>query len=71
MDLATSLTYVKGVGSARAAMLEAKGLATVEDLLAYVPFRYEDRSNVKPVNRLTPSEEMQLSPCGGHGHGRS
>ena len=25
MDLATSLTYVKGVGPARAAMLEAKG----------------------------------------------
>ena len=56
MDLATSLTYVKGVGSARAAMLEAKGLATVEDLLAYVPFRYEDRSNVKPVNELAPGE---------------
>ncbi len=56
MDLATSLTYVKGVGPARAAMLEAKGLATVEDLLAYVPFRYEDRSNVKPVNELAPGE---------------
>ena len=47
MDLNTPLTYVKGVGPARAAMLEAKGLATVEDLLAYVPFRYEDRSNMK------------------------
>jgi ATP-dependent DNA helicase RecG len=56
MDLATSLTYVKGVGPARAAMLEAKGLATVEDLLAYVPFRYEDRSNVKLVNELAPGE---------------
>ncbi len=47
MDLTTPLMYVKGVGPARAAMLEAKGLTTVEDLLAYVPFRYEDRSNVK------------------------
>jgi ATP-dependent DNA helicase RecG len=27
-------------------MLEGKGLVTVEDLLGYVPFRYEDRSNV-------------------------
>src|SRR5580658_8305677 len=52
MDLATPLTYIKGVGPARAAMLEAKGLRTVEDLLAYVPFRYEDRSNVKAVNEL-------------------
>jgi len=56
MDLATPLTYVKGVGPARAAMLEAKGLSTVEDLLAYVPFRYEDRSNVKTVNELAPGE---------------
>jgi len=56
MDLATSLTYIKGVGPARAAMLQAKGLATVEDLLAYVPFRYEDRSNVKAVNELAPGE---------------
>ncbi|MBV8728554.1 MAG: hypothetical protein JO336_01970, partial [Acidobacteriia bacterium] len=49
MDLTTALTYVKGVGPARAAMLEAKGLSTVEDLLAYVPFRYEDRGNVKTI----------------------
>ena len=47
MDLTTPLTYVKGIGPARAAMLEAKGLTTVEDLLGYVPFRYEDRSNMK------------------------
>ena len=56
MDLATPLTYIKGVGPARAAMLEAKGLSTIEDLLAYVPFRYEDRSNVKAVNELAPGE---------------
>ena len=56
MDLATPLNYIKGVGPARAAMLEAKGLSTVEDLLAYVPFRYEDRSNVKTVAQLAPGE---------------
>src|SRR5258708_2840372 len=56
MDLTTPLTYVKGIGPARAAMLEAKGLVTVEDLLAYVPFRYEDRSNVKAIGQLAPGE---------------
>ncbi len=56
MDLTTSLTYVKGVGPARAAMLEAKGLSVVEDLLAYVPFRYEDRSNLKTIAQLAPGE---------------
>src|SRR5690242_8395424 len=56
MDLGTSLTYVKGIGPARAAMLEAKGLVTVEDLLGYVPFRYEDRSNMKSIAQLAPGE---------------
>jgi ATP-dependent DNA helicase RecG len=56
MDLSTPLTYVKGIGPARAAMLEAKGLVTVEDLLAYVPFRYEDRSNMKTIAQLAPGE---------------
>ncbi len=56
MDLSTSLTYVKGIGPARAAMLEAKGLVTVGDLLAYVPFRYEDRSNLKTISQLAPGE---------------
>jgi ATP-dependent DNA helicase RecG len=56
LELSTALGYVKGVGPARAAMLEAKGLLTVEDLLSYVPFRYEDRSNVKTIRQLAPGE---------------
>jgi len=37
-------------------MLEGKGLETVEDLLHYFPFRYEDRSNLKPIAQLAPGE---------------
>ncbi len=37
-------------------MLAAKGLHVVEDLLMYSPFRYEDRSNVKPISELAPGE---------------
>jgi len=48
--------YLKGVGPARAAMLEAKGLKVVEDLITYAPFRYEDRSNVKALRDLAPGE---------------
>ena len=48
--------YVKGVGPARAKMLETKGLLSVEDLLTYSPFRYEDRSNIKPISQLAPGE---------------
>ncbi|MFN7921406.1 MAG: ATP-dependent DNA helicase RecG [Bryobacteraceae bacterium] len=56
MDIQTPLMYVKGVGPARAEMLETKGLRTVEDLLAYAPFRYEDRTNIKPLRSLAPGE---------------
>jgi ATP-dependent DNA helicase RecG len=56
LDLTTPLMYVKGVGPARAAMLEAKGLKFVEDVLTYAPFRYEDRSNVKAIRDLAPGE---------------
>jgi ATP-dependent DNA helicase RecG len=56
VDLNTPLKYIKGAGPARAAVLEGKGLLTVEDLLAYAPFRYEDRSNVKTIAELAPGE---------------
>ena len=48
--------YLKGVGPARAEVLETKGLRTVDDLLAYAPFRYEDRRNVKSIQDLSPGE---------------
>jgi ATP-dependent DNA helicase RecG len=48
--------YVKGVGPARAEILDGKGLRTVEDLLFYPPFRYEDRSNIKVLKTLSPGE---------------
>jgi ATP-dependent DNA helicase RecG len=56
LDLSTDLTYVKGLGPARAEALAGKGLLTVADLLSYAPFRYEDRSNVKPIKLLAPGE---------------
>jgi ATP-dependent DNA helicase RecG len=56
LDIATPLKYLKGVGPARAEVLESKGLFTVEDLLSYAPFRYEDRSNVKRIADLAPGE---------------
>jgi len=47
---------MKGIGPARAAMLQSKGLETVEDLVHYFPFRYEDRSNLKTIGQLAPGE---------------
>ncbi|HEX4594378.1 MAG TPA: ATP-dependent DNA helicase RecG [Bryobacteraceae bacterium] len=56
LDITTPLQYVKGIGPARAEMLETKGLLAVEDLLYYAPFRYEDRTNVKAIAQLAPGE---------------
>ena len=41
-------------------MLQSKGLETVEDIINYFPFRYEDRSNLKPVKQLAPGELATL-----------
>ena len=62
MNLATEAKYVKGVGPARAAVLETKGIRTVEDLLAYTPFRYEDRTNLKSIARSLPVKWQPSSP---------
>jgi len=56
LTLATELTYVKGVGPERARVLEGKGLLTVEDLLYYVPRRYEDRTDPKSIGEVRPGE---------------
>ena len=55
--------YVKGVGPARAAMLETKGLKVVEDLLTRAPFRYEDRTNVKTIRDLAPGAAITAVRC--------
>jgi len=47
--LQTPIRFLKGVGPKRAAQLEAFGLATVEDLLYHLPFRYEDRREISKL----------------------
>jgi ATP-dependent DNA helicase RecG len=41
-------------------MLQTRGLETVEDLLHYFPFRYEDRSNLKSIAKLAPGEQATV-----------
>ncbi|MCG6534846.1 MAG: OB-fold nucleic acid binding domain-containing protein, partial [Syntrophales bacterium LBB04] len=45
---------VKGVGTKTAGLLERKGLATVEDLLYFLPRRYEDRRFPVNIERARP-----------------
>jgi ATP-dependent DNA helicase RecG len=58
--LGTSLQFLKGIGPARAAQLEALGLKTVEDLLYHLPFRYEDRRLIGKIRQATPGKEQSF-----------
>jgi ATP-dependent DNA helicase RecG len=60
LELHTSIHYVKGIGSRIAAVLNEKGIGTVEDLLYYLPFRYEDRANPKSIAELRPGESASI-----------
>lgn len=56
LELATPVQYVKGIGPRLADVLAAKGIHTVDDLLHYLPFRYEDRLNPRSIAELRPGE---------------
>src|SRR3984957_18628835 len=50
----TELMYLKGVGPRRAEILGQRGLRTFEDLLGYLPFRYEDRIHFAKIRDIKP-----------------
>ena len=56
LELNTQVQYVKGIGPRLAEVVAAKGIATVEDLLYYLPFRYEDRVNPRRIGELRAGE---------------
>jgi ATP-dependent DNA helicase RecG len=48
------VTYLKGVGPARAEALRRLGVITARDLLFHIPHRYEDASTISPISSLEP-----------------
>lgn len=55
-DLNTEISYLKGVGPARAKLLESElSVATFGDLINYLPFRYIDRSHVATIDSVDPN----------------
>jgi ATP-dependent DNA helicase RecG len=52
--LDTGITYLKGVGPARAEAFRRLGVITAGDLLYHIPHRYEDASTVAPIASLEP-----------------
>ncbi len=55
MNLNTEVRMIKGVGPQRAQLLAERGIHTLEDLLGYLPFRYEDRIHFSKVKDIQPN----------------
>ena len=55
LTLGTEVRMIKGVGPQRAELLAKRGIHTVEDLLLYLPFRYEDRIHFSNVKDIQPN----------------
>lgn len=62
MSLDIPIQYVKGVGPKRAVLFKKLGVETLNDLIYFIPKRYEDRSNLKPINSLE-SDTYQTILC--------
>ena len=56
LSLDDPLQFIKGVGPKRADLLKKLNLETVSDALFFLPFRYEDRTQVKKIIELVPGE---------------
>src|SRR3990167_429240 len=60
LKLYTSIQYVPRVGPVMAKRLDKLGIKTVEDLLFYPPFRYDDFSLVSPIAHVQPGETVTV-----------
>src|SRR5438128_8058697 len=56
LEPSTAVQYVQGIGLKLAELLSAKGINTVDDLVHYLPFRYEDRANPRGIAELRAGE---------------
>src|SRR5260370_19588334 len=55
ISLSSEVRMIKGVGPQRAELLAQRGIYTLEDLLGYLPFRYEDRIHFSKVKDIQPN----------------
>jgi ATP-dependent DNA helicase RecG len=56
LETTTPVQFIKGIGPRLADVLASKGINTVDDLLRYLPFRYEDRLNPRGISELRAGE---------------
>jgi len=60
IGLESAVTAISGIGPAIAEKLERLGVTTIRDLLYLFPRRYDDFSNLRPINRLQYGDEVTV-----------
>lgn len=60
LTLSTPVQYVPRVGPRMAGGLKKLGIETVEDLIFYPPFRYDDFSLVSEIGKVRPGETVTI-----------
>ena len=60
VSLQTEVRMIKGVGPQRAELLAKRGIHMLEDLLNYLPFRYEDRIHFSRIKDVQPGGTYTL-----------
>lgn len=60
-SLRQSVQFVPGVGPRRAELLRKFHIATVEDLIYHLPFRYEDRRSLSTIRQLRLGDTATVS----------
>lgn len=58
--LTAPLTVLNGIGPSSAKTYQSIGLNTINDLLYYFPRRYDDYSQLKPINRVNFGDELTI-----------
>jgi len=58
--LSRSIEHIRGVGPKTAILLAKKGMKSVEDMLYFLPRKYEDRRYVKDIASLRPGERATI-----------
>ena len=58
--LDTAVTYLTGVGPARADALRRLGIFTARDLFMHIPHRYEDASTITPIAKMRIGDDATV-----------
>ena len=60
ITLETEIQFLKGVGPKRGKILKSNGIGFVKELIHTYPRKYLDRTNLKPINKISIDEKVVI-----------